>query len=142
MCFPTYLYILQVLKKADMIRKNAVESILAERNILISVRNPFVVSRCNWQSILLIYWKGHHFLTLTSHLSGSFLLFIYLSRKFVSCNGVLEWRRSVFITEKSRLLRWRCCSSIYSWSCKLLEICYLLPSPFRLAWHWNVCLRL
>lgn len=36
---------LQVLKKADMIRKNAVESILAERNILISVRNPFVVSR-------------------------------------------------------------------------------------------------
>lgn len=34
----------QVLKKADMIRKNAVESILAERNILISVRNPFVVS--------------------------------------------------------------------------------------------------
>ncbi|KAL6001461.1 putative serine/threonine protein kinase ireh1 [Asimina triloba] len=32
-----------VLKKADMIRKNAVESILAERNILISVRNPFVV---------------------------------------------------------------------------------------------------
>lgn len=26
-----------------MIRKNAVESILAERNILISVRNPFVV---------------------------------------------------------------------------------------------------
>lgn len=35
----------QVLKKADMIRKNAVESILAERNILISIRNPFVV--CN-----------------------------------------------------------------------------------------------
>ncbi|KAK3026254.1 hypothetical protein RJ639_041630 [Escallonia herrerae] len=33
----------QVLKKADMIRKNAVESILAERDILISVRNPFVV---------------------------------------------------------------------------------------------------
>ena len=36
--------LLQVLKKADMIRKNAVESILAERNILITVRNPFVVS--------------------------------------------------------------------------------------------------
>ncbi|KVH88375.1 AGC-kinase, C-terminal [Cynara cardunculus var. scolymus] len=35
--------VLQVLKKADMIRKNAVESILAERDILISVRNPFVV---------------------------------------------------------------------------------------------------
>ncbi|GKA54191.1 probable serine/threonine protein kinase IREH1 isoform X1 [Tanacetum coccineum] len=33
----------RVLKKADMIRKNAVESILAERDILISVRNPFVV---------------------------------------------------------------------------------------------------
>ncbi|KAG2546460.1 hypothetical protein PVAP13_9KG034909 [Panicum virgatum] len=33
----------QVLRKADMIRKNAVESILAERDILITVRNPFVV---------------------------------------------------------------------------------------------------
>ena len=40
-------YTLQVLKKADMIRKNAVESILAERDILINVRNPFVVSRSN-----------------------------------------------------------------------------------------------
>ncbi|KAK8576643.1 hypothetical protein V6N13_032562 [Hibiscus sabdariffa] len=37
------LFAVKVLKKADMIRKNAVESILAERNILISVRNPFVV---------------------------------------------------------------------------------------------------
>ncbi|GKB65144.1 probable serine/threonine protein kinase IREH1 isoform X2 [Tanacetum coccineum] len=33
----------RVLKKADMIRKNAVESILAERDIVISVRNPSVV---------------------------------------------------------------------------------------------------
>ncbi|GJU70490.1 probable serine/threonine protein kinase IREH1 isoform X1 [Tanacetum coccineum] len=32
-----------LLKKADMIRKNAVESILAERDILISMRNPFVM---------------------------------------------------------------------------------------------------
>jgi hypothetical protein len=38
---------MQVLKKADMIRKNAVESILAERDILISVRNPFVVRMLN-----------------------------------------------------------------------------------------------
>ncbi|KAI9162147.1 hypothetical protein LWI28_024304 [Acer negundo] len=37
------LFAIKVLKKADTIRKNAVESILAERNILISVRNPFVV---------------------------------------------------------------------------------------------------
>ncbi|XP_039124244.1 probable serine/threonine protein kinase IRE [Dioscorea cayenensis subsp. rotundata] len=36
-------FAIKVLKKADMIRKNAVESTLAERNILISVRNPFVV---------------------------------------------------------------------------------------------------
>ncbi|KAF2315753.1 hypothetical protein GH714_040290 [Hevea brasiliensis] len=36
-------FAIKVLKKADMIRKNAVESILAERNILISVCNPFVV---------------------------------------------------------------------------------------------------
>ncbi|XP_019265208.1 PREDICTED: probable serine/threonine protein kinase IRE [Nicotiana attenuata] len=36
-------FAIKVLKKADMIRKNAVENILAERDILISVRNPFVV---------------------------------------------------------------------------------------------------
>lgn len=35
-----------------MIRKNAVESILAERDILITVRNPFVVSRSIGQCIL------------------------------------------------------------------------------------------
>ncbi|XP_062201807.1 probable serine/threonine protein kinase IRE [Phragmites australis] len=37
------LFAIKVLKKADMIRKNAVEGILAERDILISARNPFVV---------------------------------------------------------------------------------------------------
>ncbi|VFQ99604.1 unnamed protein product [Cuscuta campestris] len=37
------LFAIKVLKKADMIRKNSVESILAERDILISLRNPFVV---------------------------------------------------------------------------------------------------
>ncbi|XP_038679848.1 probable serine/threonine protein kinase IREH1 isoform X2 [Tripterygium wilfordii] len=37
------LFAIKVLRKANMIRKNAVESILAERDILISVRNPFVV---------------------------------------------------------------------------------------------------
>ncbi|KAL3512153.1 hypothetical protein ACH5RR_024870 [Cinchona calisaya] len=37
------LFAIKVLKKADMLRKNAVESILAERDILITVRNPFVV---------------------------------------------------------------------------------------------------
>ncbi|KAE9600223.1 hypothetical protein Lal_00045381 [Lupinus albus] len=37
------LFAIKVLRKADMVRKNAVESILAERDILITVRNPFVV---------------------------------------------------------------------------------------------------
>lgn len=37
------LFAIKVLRKIDMIRKNAVENILAERDILISVRNPFVV---------------------------------------------------------------------------------------------------
>jgi serine/threonine protein kinase len=42
--FTSYHPFKQVLRKADMIRKNAVESILAERDILITLRNPFVVS--------------------------------------------------------------------------------------------------
>jgi len=46
----------QVLKKADMIRKNAVESILAERDILISVRNPFVVSRSIYKVSHCLYY--------------------------------------------------------------------------------------
>lgn len=37
------LFAIKVLRKIDMIRKNAAESILSERNILITVRNPFVV---------------------------------------------------------------------------------------------------
>ncbi|KAF3790685.1 putative serine/threonine protein kinase [Nymphaea thermarum] len=37
------LFAIKVLRKVDMIRKNNVERILAERNILITVRNPFVV---------------------------------------------------------------------------------------------------
>jgi serine/threonine protein kinase len=37
------LFAIKVLRMADMIRKNAVESVQAERNILISARNPFVV---------------------------------------------------------------------------------------------------
>ncbi|KAJ4828414.1 hypothetical protein Tsubulata_022866 [Turnera subulata] len=36
-------FAIKVLRKSDMIRKNAVENILAERDILISARNPFVV---------------------------------------------------------------------------------------------------
>ncbi|MCO5594494.1 hypothetical protein L7F22_048525 [Adiantum nelumboides] len=36
-------FAIKILRKIDMIRKNAVENILAERDILISVRNPFVV---------------------------------------------------------------------------------------------------
>ncbi|XWS25738.1 hypothetical protein CRYUN_Cryun27aG0093300 [Craigia yunnanensis] len=37
------LFAIKVLKKLDMIRKNDIERILSERNILIAVRNPFVV---------------------------------------------------------------------------------------------------
>ncbi|XP_042508943.1 probable serine/threonine protein kinase IRE4 isoform X2 [Macadamia integrifolia] len=37
------LFAIKVLKKLDMLRKNDIERILAERNILITVRNPFVV---------------------------------------------------------------------------------------------------
>ncbi|XP_059638103.1 probable serine/threonine protein kinase IRE4 isoform X2 [Cornus florida] len=37
------LFAIKELKKLDMIRKNDIERILAERNILITVRNPFVV---------------------------------------------------------------------------------------------------
>jgi hypothetical protein len=37
------LFAIKVLRKADIIRKNTVESVQAERNILITVRNPFVV---------------------------------------------------------------------------------------------------
>ncbi|KAH7675348.1 Non-specific serine/threonine protein kinase protein [Dioscorea alata] len=37
------LFAIKVLKKLDMIRKNDIERILAERKILITVRNPFVV---------------------------------------------------------------------------------------------------
>lgn len=46
-----------------MIRKNAVESILAERDILISVRNPFVVSGSTLRSVLQRYGNCYPLLT-------------------------------------------------------------------------------
>lgn len=49
-----------------MIRKNAVESILAERNILISVRNPFVVS-CFDVVLIDMYCFVHVFLIICNH---------------------------------------------------------------------------
>jgi len=37
------LYAMKVLKKKDMVKKNMVEAVIAERNILATVNNPFVV---------------------------------------------------------------------------------------------------
>ncbi|KAM7266387.1 hypothetical protein ACFE04_004284 [Oxalis oulophora] len=50
------LFAIKVLRKADMIRKNSVERILSERNILISLRNPFVVSSpgISWDNLYLV----------------------------------------------------------------------------------------
>jgi len=48
-----------VLKKADMIRKNMVDHVIVERNILAQTKNPFVVklfyafqSKANLESLL------------------------------------------------------------------------------------------
>ena len=107
----------QVLRKADMIRKNAVESILAERDILITVRNPFVVSELT-QLWLLTWIRLDSKMVLL--LEGPFLLFIYLSGKFVSRHGVSKWRGSVLIVEKFRVLGWRCRSCISCRTCKFI----------------------
>lgn len=109
-----------------MIRKNAVESILAERDILISVRNPFVVSRSIQPNILFCLNKITLFLTWIWTVSGSVFLFIYVSWELVPCDGILEWWRSVFIVEEFRLLRWRCCSCVYSGSGKKYHLGILL----------------
>ncbi|KAL6555524.1 hypothetical protein OROHE_007196 [Orobanche hederae] len=63
-----------------MNRKNAVESILGVRDILISVHNPFVVS------IFLM------------------LKMVLLFERKISGNGVFKWRRSFHHADKSRLL--------------------------------------
>jgi hypothetical protein len=80
-----------------MIRKNAVESILAERDILITVRNPFVVCQLAEIRYLTIFlcltlYTKHFIFDLLPFSIGAFLLFIYISRKPVPCNGVFEWR--------------------------------------------------
>lgn len=64
-----------------MIRKNAVESILAERDILITVRNPFVVSGPNLLVILFYAALRNAILVLTFVLIllGSIFLFFYMS---------------------------------------------------------------
>lgn len=74
----------QVLKKLDMIRKNDIERILAERNILITVRNPFVVIfkfncyfsfsvSCHQGKMILFFLKKISY-------AGPFFLFIHVQR--------------------------------------------------------------
>ena len=44
MCLPTgHTFLLQVMRKSDLIRKNMVQSVKNERNILAMANNPFVV---------------------------------------------------------------------------------------------------
>lgn len=107
----------QVLKKADMIRKNAVESILAERNILISIRNPFVV--CNVRNLYSPVTKNcYAFSNASISCAGPFFLFFHMPRKSLSGHGVLKWWRSLFIAEKSWLLRRRYGPHLHCRSCK------------------------
>lgn len=70
-----------------MIRKNAVESILAERDILITVRNPFVVSEhtnlpCSETQYLVLksscFWKVRFFYSFTSR-ENLYLVMEYLN---------------------------------------------------------------
>lgn len=68
------LFAIKVLRKADMLRKNAVESVQAERNILVTAQSPFVVrffySFSNRNNLYLVmeYLNGGDLFSLLRHL--------------------------------------------------------------------------
>ena len=80
--------------------------------------------------------KLHSYISL---ISGSLLLFIHLPRKFVSCDGVFEWRGFIFVVEKFRLLRGRCCSCVYSRSGKFVSYLEIFPCYFWCKSESQVC---
>ncbi|KAL6580546.1 hypothetical protein OROMI_008570 [Orobanche minor] len=96
-----------------MIRKNALENILAERDILISVHNPFAVSIFLRLKMVLLFESEW----ITKLCEG----------KYLSDNEVFKWRRSFLHADKSRLLRGRYGTCIYRRSCRELY-CYFLYS--------------
>lgn len=88
-----------------MICKNAVESILEERKILISVCNPFVVSM---RRIIYTHFMGVlHVKACYSNVcdfTGSIFLLLHMQGKSVSGHGISKRWRSVLFIEKLGLL--------------------------------------
>lgn len=104
-----------------MICKIAVESILAEWDILTSVRNLFVVRIGHGYCYLCFCMNTFNWSFLMGYINLiRYAFFIcLLSRKSLSCDGILKWWRSIFIDEEFGLPRQRYCSCVYSRTCKL-----------------------
>lgn len=97
------LFAIKVLRKIDMIRKNAVENILAERDILITVCNPFVVrffysftSRDNLY-LVMEYLNGgdlysllRHMGCLEEHVTRVYIAELVLALEYLHSLGVVH----------------------------------------------------
>ncbi|KAL6557608.1 hypothetical protein OROMI_017958 [Orobanche minor] len=64
------LYLLKIMRKADMNRKNVVESILGVRDILISVHNPFAVSIFLMLKMVLLFESEENIYLVMEYLNG------------------------------------------------------------------------
>ncbi|KAL6584122.1 hypothetical protein OROMI_003411 [Orobanche minor] len=61
------------MRKADMNRKNAVESILGVRDILISVHNPFAVSIFLMLKMVLLFESEENIYLVMEYLNGGYI---------------------------------------------------------------------
>lgn len=150
----------QVLKKADMIRKNAVESILAERDILISVRNPFVVSRCSKSQISdYMVYLFHSVFNQQVRFYYSFTCRenLYLVMEYLNGGDLYSLLRNLgcldeemartYIAELVRrwLLAYILCFSIFSWvkywNKNKIDTDICVACIYFRCLHWSTCIR-
>ncbi|CAH8321798.1 unnamed protein product [Eruca vesicaria subsp. sativa] len=97
------IFAIKVLKKTDMIRKDAVKSIIAERNILIKIQNPLVVrfyySFTSRENLYLVmeYVKGGDFYSLLKNLNcihetnaRKYIAEVVLALEYLHSEGVVH----------------------------------------------------
>lgn len=130
------LFLIQVLKKLDMLWKNDIDRILAERNILITVRNPFVVMSNSLFNITYTGILGRESNTRTLSFSA-YLIFYRISRSlenWMLMNTLISMKleyvdnlKCLGIVKHSRNL-----------SCCRFDSFIRLPVETTSIWLWNI----
>jgi serine/threonine protein kinase len=91
-------YAIKVLKKLDMVRKNMIDQVIAERDILASTQNPFVVSLIN--IFQLTHQRLRSFMRFSLMYVDTVGYHLCVIGQLVFSDGILYWWRCWQLTEE------------------------------------------